>query len=235
MWYLSIQAAKAIPEGEAAADQLACEVLRAQGFGAVSRVGSGMDMISREQAITSTGQQLWLDLPFLLDALRSAWAPTSSDMTAIERRNLAGFKARLASFGIYTDELMSCALGSFAGTLETSSEVKITDQVPVLFSWLRHGGFAILSASAHGFASLETEAGPKPGELFTRHNAEADTGFTIARWDFWKQRFDELQQGSDSDTAKQLQQCAGMMRSPEEIIGARGHARDDALKAYFKS
>ena len=234
LWYLFIQAAKAIPEAEPAADQLACQVLRARNFGVLCRVRSGMAAPSGEQAITSTQQRIWLDLPFLMDALQSAWAAASSDMTADERRNLAGFTARLASFGIHTDELISCALGSFAKALETSSEAEIADQVPVLDSWLRHGGFAILSASARGFGSTKTQTVSTPGELFARSNAETGPAFSVARWDFWKQRLNELQQGSASDTAEQLQQCVGMMRSAEELIGARCHARDDALKAYFQ-
>ncbi|CAE7016030.1 DUF3632 domain containing protein [Pyrenophora teres f. teres] len=233
LWYLCIQAAKAIPEAEPAADQLACQVLRARSFGAMSRVGSGIGAASGEQAITSMQQRIWLDLPFLIDALQCAWAATSSDMTAVERRNLAGFTARLASFGIHTDELISCALSSFAKALETSSEAEIADQVPILVAWLQHGSFAILSASARGYASTKAQTVSTPGELFTRRNAEAGPAFTVARWDFWKQRFNELQQGLASDTAKQLQQCVGMMCSAEEMIGARCRARDDALKAYF--
>jgi hypothetical protein len=234
LWYMFIQAAKAIPEEEPAADQLACQVLRARNFGAISRVGSGMGATSGEQAITSTQQRIWVDLPFLVDALQCAWAATSSDMTAVERRNLAGFTARLASFGIYTDELISCALGSFAKALEFSPEAEIADQVPVLVAWLRHCGFEILSASARGYESTKTQAVSTPGDLFARRNAEAGPAFTIARWDFWKQRFNELQHGSASDTVEQLQICVGMMLSAEEIIGARRHARDDALKAYFQ-
>lgn len=234
LWYLFIQAAKAIPEAEPAADQLACQVLRARNFGVMSRVGSGLGAASGEQAITSTQQRIWLDLPFLIDALQCAWADTSSNMTTVERCNLAGFTARLASFGIHTDELISCALGSFAKALETSSEAEIADQVPVLVAWLRHGGFAILSASARGYVSTKIQTVSTPGELFARRIAEASPAFTIARWDFWKQRFNELQQGLASDTTKQLQLCVGMMRSAEEIIGARCHARDDALKAYFR-
>jgi hypothetical protein len=227
LWYMFIQAAKAIPEAEPAADQLACQVLRARNFGVISRVGSG------EQAITSTQQRIWVDLPFLVDALQCAWAATSSDMTAVERRNLAGFTARLASFGIYTDELISCALGSFAKALELSPEAEIANQVPVLVAWLRHCGFEILSASARGYESTKTQTVSTPGDLFARRNAEAGPGFTIARWDFWKQRFNELQHGLASDTVEQLQLCVGMMLSAEEIVGARCHARDDALKAYF--
>lgn len=141
-------------------------------------------------------------------------------------------------FGIYTDELISCSLGSFAKVLETSSEEEaemIADQVPVLDAWLRHGGFAILSASARSYASTNTtQIVPRLGKLFAQRNAGAVPAFTVARWDFWKQRCEELQQGSAPDTVEQLKVCVVMMRQLEEIIGARCHARDDALKAYFR-
>lgn len=235
LWYLCIQAAKVIPEAEPAADQLACQVLRARNLGTMSRIRAGIGAAaSGEQAITSTQQRIWIDLPFLVDALQCAWADTSSDMTTVERCNLTGFTARLAAFGIHTDEIISCALGSFSKVLETSLEAeKIADQVPILVAWLRHGSIPILSASARGYASTKAQSGSTPGELFARTKADAEPAFSVARWDFWKQRLDELEQDFTSDTAKQLKHCAGMMRSAEEVIGARNHARDDALKAYF--
>jgi uncharacterized protein YlxP (DUF503 family) len=54
LWYMFIQAAKAIPEDEPAADQLACQVLRARNFGTTSRARSGIVATSGERAITST-------------------------------------------------------------------------------------------------------------------------------------------------------------------------------------
>lgn len=234
LWYLFIQAAKAISEAEPAADQLACQVLLARNFGVMSRIGSSIAAASGEQAITSTQQRIWLDLPFLIDSLQSAWATASSNMTAVERCNLAGFTARLASFGIHTDESISCALGSFAKALETSSEAEIAEEAPVLAAWLRHGGFEILSASARGYQSTKTQTSSTPGDIFAQKNIKAGPAFTITRWDFWKQRLDELQQGLVSDTAKQLQHCVGIMLRMEEMIGSRSHAREDALKAYFE-
>jgi hypothetical protein len=233
LWYMFIQAAKAIPEDEPAADQLACQVLRARNFGAISRVKPGMATASGEKAITSTQQRIWVDLPFLVDALQCAWAAPSSEITAAEKCNLAGFTARLASFGVHTDELISCALGSFTKALETSSQAEIADQIPVLVVWLRHCGFEILSASARGYESTNTHVSSKPGDLFARENAGADPAFSVARWDFWRQRFHELEKGSAFDTDKELELCVGMMRSAEEIIGARCHGRDDALNVYF--
>jgi hypothetical protein len=233
LWHMFIQAAKAIPVAEPAADQLACQVLLAQNWGPVSRIRASEEY---ELAITSTQQRIWIDLPFLVDDLQCAWS--SSDMTAVERRNLAGFTARLAMFGIYKDELISCSLGSFTKVLETSSEEEaemIADQVPVLDAWLRHGGFAILSASARGYTPTNTtQVDPRPGGLFAQRNAGAIPAFTVARWDFWKQRFEEIQQGSAPNTVEQLEVCLVMMHQLEAIIGAGCHDRDDALKAYFR-
>lgn len=140
--------------------------------------------------------------------------------------------------GIYTDELISCSLGSFAKVLESLSEEgaeMIADQAPVLDAWLRHGGFAILSASARSYMPANTtQIVSRPGELFAQRNAGAVPAFTVARWDFWKQRFEKIQQGLAPDTVEQLKVCVIMMRQLEAIIGAEYHARDDALKAYFR-
>jgi hypothetical protein len=233
LWYMFIQAAKAIPEHEPAADQLACQVLRARNFGTISRTRSGMVTTSGEQAITSTQQRIWVDLPFLVDALQCAWTAPSSEITTAAKCNLAGFTARLASFGVYTDELISCALGSFVKALETSPQAEIADQIPVLVVWFRHCGFEILSASARNYESTNTPVGSAPGDLFARENADAGPAFSVARWDFWRRRFHELENGSASDTDKQLKLCVGMMRSAEEIIGARCHGRNNALDVYF--
>jgi hypothetical protein len=233
LWYMFIQAAKAIPEDEPVADQLACQVLRARNFGTISRARSGIVATSGERAITSTQQRIWVDLPFLVDALQCAWAAPSSDITTTEKCNLAGFTARLASFGVYTDELISCALGSFVKALETSSQAEIADQIPVLVVWLRHCGFEILSASARNYESTNTPVGSAPGGLFARENADAGPAFSVARWNLWRRRFHELENESALDTDQQLKLCIGMMRSAEEIIGARCHGRDNALDVYF--
>lgn len=235
LWYMFIQAAKSIPGDEPAADQLACQVLRARNFGTMSRTKSDGVTSSSEQAITGTQQRIWTDLPFLVDALQQAWAATSPDITAVEKCNLAEFTARLASFGIHTDELISCALGLFTAALETTPPADIADQIPVLVAWLRHCGFEILSASARGYESTNTQAGSMPGDLFAQENAKAGPAFSIARWNFWRQRFHELEQESTPDTNEQLKLCVGMMRSAEEIIGARCHSQENALQAYFLS
>jgi hypothetical protein len=232
LWYWFIKTAKAIPVTEPAADQLACQVLQARNWGPISRIGASGEY---EAAITSTQQRIWTDLPFLVEDFQSAWS--SSDMTSVERQNLAGFMARLAMYGIYKDELISCALGSFANALETSSEGEaetIAGQVPVLRAWLQHGGFLILAASARSYTPTDTAyIVSTPGELFVQRDAGAVPGFTVARWDFWKQRLEELQQASAPEIVEQLKPCLNMMQRLEEIIGARSHARDDALKAYF--
>jgi len=109
LWYMLIQAAKVIPVAEPAADQLASQVLLIRNWGPMSRIRAGDEY---EPAITSTQQRIWIDLPFLVDDLQRAWS--SSEMTAVESRNLAGFIARLAMFGIYTDKLIACSLDSIA-------------------------------------------------------------------------------------------------------------------------
>lgn len=51
LWHMFIQAARAIPVAEPAADQLACQVLLVRNWGPISRIGASDE---HEPAITST-------------------------------------------------------------------------------------------------------------------------------------------------------------------------------------
>lgn len=200
---------------------------------------------------------MWIDLPFLVSDLRDTWIGSVGTMTVTERENLAGFTARLTALGICHPQLTSCALVLFREALETPRRVVETDELeagtgqanesplsdflPAVVAWLRHGSYKILTLCAQGYLPLgednsveEGERWDRVGPLLAGSKGKHEPGFHMARWQFWKDGLLEVEQTArDKTVAEQGRMCAHMMESWELITGGRSHDRVFARQAYF--
>lgn len=270
LWYLLVETAKITPAYEATADRLAAQVIYARELGQLSRLilPSGRNtneihlaeeqLVQTEQAVTSTSERIWIDLPFLATDLHVAWSTSMIKLSSIELENLAGFTARLAALGVCTPRLCLCALMLFRNALEIprplvhsearrpqehSDHTPLSDFLPAMSVWLRWGSYKMFSLCAQSYVNLEDdyngdEQWITAGKLFTAGAAQPLTGFTIARWEFWKGRLEEVSQSTEEDktaTAEQARICAHMMESWENITGAESHDRELARSVYFRT
>jgi len=265
LWYLFIGAAKVTPTDEAAADRLAVQVLVAREMGLLGRLegpGTERQVAHMSEAASGALSRMWVDLPFLVTDLREAWREAmvgSSPMPSDQLVNLAGFTARLVAFGVCEAELSQCGLLLLREALETPRPVLQDDDVsdnddiplshfmPALLAWLRHGSYKLFGLCARGHASASSTddaespedrwvtAGPLLSTSSPEHG-ERLSGFSMTRWEFWKQRLDEVagDHGAlEKSVQGQAKHCFGFLDSWERITGGEGHDRETARKAYF--
>ncbi|KAH0015815.1 hypothetical protein KCU78_g8057, partial [Aureobasidium melanogenum] len=265
LWYLFIGAAKVTPTDAATADRLAIQILVAREMGILKRISSqhadGQVAYTSGQA-NGPLPRIWVDLPFLTADLRAAWTEAmtrSGALSSDHLANLAGFTARLVAFGIYEAELSQCGLLLLREALEIPRQLlenNDTDQnddkplsyfMPALLAWLQHGSYKLFGLAARGHASkIELEdrgddedrwvaAGPLLAAL-SSENGGRITGFSMVRWDFWKQELDDIAGQSHSledNVQGQARRCFNYLNSWEGITGGDSHDRDLARKVYF--
>lgn len=268
LWYLLIETAKITPTNEATADRLVNQVFIARELGHSSRLilpPNGASDINQpkdqqsvrvESAITSTSARMWIDLPFIVTDLGSAWANSIGNVPTIERENLAGFTARLTASGICDPQLTSCALMLFREALETprrilesdeaiaadqAYETPISDFLPAVLAWLWYGSYKIFSLCAQNYVSLEDspidehKESTAVGELLATSEGQMEPGFNMPRWQFWKHRLQGVQKNAeDKSVAEQGRKCVHIMESWEQITGGRSHNGEIARNAFFR-
>jgi hypothetical protein len=262
LWYLFIGAAKIIPTDEAAADRLAVQVLVAREIGPLKTISEDTE----DNILLSAAQHLpriWSELPYLVTDLRAAWVEaveTRNTLPPDQLANLAGFTARLVAFGICEAELSQCCLLLLRAALETPRRVldsKDTAEafdmpfsyfMPALSAWFRHGSYKLFCLCARGVASkLEVNttnqaedrwvvAGPSLSAPFPDPNQKS-VGFSMIRWEFWKQRLDEIAKSYMASSNKELEEdarhCYRFLDTWEDITGGNNHDRALARKVYF--
>jgi len=213
------------------------------------------------EAANGAASRMWMDLPFLAMDLREAWKEAMVGRTAVppnQLANLAGFTARLVAFGICEAQLSQCGLLLLREALETPRPILASDDrgqndgplfyfMPALSAWLRHGSYKLFGLCARGHASASSTddaespedqwvtAGPLLSTPSPEHG-ERLSGFSMTRWEFWKQRLDEVagDHGALEDTIQgQARHCFNFLDSWERITGGDGHNREMARKAYF--
>ena len=269
LWYLFIGAAKVTSTDDAAADRLAVQVLVAREMGVARRIdGTGGDeeVANVDPAANGRAPRMWADLPFLTTDLREAWmaAMTGNRLVSPDQlANLAGFIARLVAFGICEAELSQCGLLLLRKALETprpshkegnadqDDDTPMSHFMPALSAWLRHGSYKLFGLCARGYASDSSNDDVEgrvdqwvtAGPLLLTTSTEPGgglTGFSMTRWEFWKQRLDEvagrhgpLEESVQESVQGQARHCFTFLDSWERITGGDGHDRDLARKVYF--
>ena len=165
-------------------------------------------------AQTSNGQRIWIDLPFLVQDVYRTWLTDFWTMSTTQRKNLSSFVARLASVGVCGEALVGCMLLSFREALETprrltsadpGSDVPVEDLLPALLAWMRfapHKLYLLVRKSFNNFPDVQVAA---PGELALQAGFDT-SGFSAARWAFWKMRLAEMEKIGGGSGARHLEQ-----------------------------
>jgi hypothetical protein len=262
LWYLFIGAAKVTPTDEAAADRLAVQVLVAREMGTLKTIsedaGNNMPLSAAHDS-----PRIWTELPCLVTDLRTAWVEaieTSNSLPPDQLANLAGFTARLVAYGICEAELSQCCLLLLRAALETPRRVpdsedtaEVSDMpfsyfMPALLAWFRHGSYKLFCLCARGAASkLEVNNTSQAedrwvvaGSLLSASSpapTQELVGFSMVRWEFWKQRLDDIAKLYMSSSNKELEEdarhCYRFLDTWEDITGGNNHDRALARKVYF--
>ena len=154
-----------------------------------------------EPARTSNGEQMYNELPFMLDDLHDSWVQLSNTLSVSELTNLAAFIARLISAGV-DNRLSICVLVLFRDVLESrelppnpnhGAPRDAADLFPVMRAFIVYCRRHLLRLAINSFNDFPArlEASTWPGELARAEGLE-QAGFSPARWKFWLKRLDSL-------------------------------------------
>jgi hypothetical protein len=262
LWYLFIGAAKITPTDEAAADRLAVQVLVAREIGPLKTISEDAeDDIPLSAAHHSP--RIWSELPYLVTDLRAAWVKaveTSNSLPPDQLANLAGFTGRLVAFGICEAELSQCCLLLLRAALEThrrvldsedpaeASDMPFSYFMPALSAWFRHGSYKLFCLCARGVESkLEANTTSQAEDRWVVAGSSLSAslsgpkqelaGFSMIRWEFWKQRLDEIAESYMASSEKELEEearhCYRFLDTWEDITGGNNHDRALARRVYF--
>lgn len=233
LWYWVVHGARYIAANHPAQDRLVSQVLHAREMGVLSRrIGSpkeGDGDQETEIATTSDGN-IWSDLPFLVDEVQAAWK-MSTNFPSVERHNLSAFVARLASVGVRDPELGLVAIWILRDSLETprpvtrrretnisDSEEQLTtiaDLLPATMAWFLYCGQKIESLC---ILNQNFESDSETGELAKRANVTPNSGFSVARWIFWRGRLEEISHCEDEEVAPLALKALSTMKAWGERI-----------------
>ncbi|KAL1961694.1 hypothetical protein VTN77DRAFT_1298 [Rasamsonia byssochlamydoides] len=221
MWDILIQTAKITPAISPEHDRLVNLVLLAREFGIFHRKKKdGTSNEEKEEAILTNGQRFWTDLPYLVEEIQDAWTKESKGFTVTERHNFAVFTAKLCAVGVCDTELSFCALWLIREALETErsltksegdgedkNPLSIADILPACLAWFQHNNFKLLKLAVQNYDHTPATTGDDvqlsmaPGDLAVKANV-TQSGFSVARWLFWRQRFKELSRCGNEQVAK---------------------------------
>ncbi|KAH8202499.1 hypothetical protein TruAng_003307 [Truncatella angustata] len=238
IWYQYIQLAKNIDAEHPAQDRLVRVVLWTRELGVLSRTKKRSQLwpvnewdnhkIVVQEAVTEDGR-LWIDLPYLVRDVCSAWADVMNSTTSPPHHyNLASAIARLAGLGIRDNALSGCGLAVMREGLEvpraiyhessptgpaleesarSMTTMSIMDFHPMLMSWMVYAGHKLLhlSHTSYDAASWDT-AQTHLGELAISAGV-GSAGFSRARFGFWVNRMEELKQNDKKEVKEAFQKC----------------------------
>jgi hypothetical protein len=223
LWYWVAQAARYIAADHPAQDRLVAQVQHVREMGNLSR----RNETGEEEIATTSDGNIWSDLPFLVEEVQSAWK-ASGTLPSVERHNLSAFVARLASVGVRDPDLGVVALWVLRDTLETDRSLKsspsvsndenpeasVADLLPAANAWFLYCGYKVESLCIQ---TQNYDSDAETGELVRKANITANSGFSVARWKFWRDRLEEICQCEDQEVA----QLAEKMRKTMQYWGER--------------
>lgn len=228
LWYWVAQAARYIAADHPAQDRLVAQVQHARAMGNLSCKNEA----GEEEVATTSDGNIWSDVPFLVEEVQSAWK-ASGTIPSVERHNLSAFVARLASVGVRDPDLGVVALWVLRETLETdrpltsslsgsnneNKQASIADLLPAANAWFLYCGYKIESLSIQ---TQDYDSDVETGELARRANITPSSGFSVARWKFWRDRLEEISHCEDQEVA----QLAERMRKTMKTWGERIEGMD---------
>jgi hypothetical protein len=229
LWYLVVQSARYIPADHPAQDRLVCQVLHIREMGVLSQKKkieppkAGGEDQETEIATTSDGN-IWSDLPFLVNEVQAAWK-MSTTLPSVERYNLSAFVARLASVGVRDPELGLVAIWILRDTLETPREANtsnseeqlatVADLLPATMAWFLYCGHKIETLC---ILNQNFESNSETGELAKSANVMPSSGFSVARWTFWRDQLEEISHCEDEEVALLALKTWRIMKASGERI-----------------
>jgi hypothetical protein len=190
LWAQIIACAKGTPADDTRQDELAMFVLRVRELG-------GFVNEKNEEVVSEGEERIWGDLPYLLSDFVDAWEGMGG-MKAAHVKNLAAFTARLTGVGVCVDELGYCMLQLCKQVLEMEESPKV-ELLPAVTQWFKHCGRKLNRLTVSS-VTFQDDAKVAPGPLATEAGVR-ETGFSVARWLFWRKRVKDLALSDDVELA----------------------------------
>ncbi|UPK99690.1 hypothetical protein LCI18_010625 [Fusarium solani-melongenae] len=138
------------------------------------------------------------------DSLQDSWKHTLQNGTSSQLCSLATFSTKALSAGVYQDSLALTALWYLREALETSDEAVTASLLSAAVIWVDQSRHRLLTLS---ILSHSYESHPKSDLSACGALAEAQgvnqSGFSLKRWLFWRERFQHLSHSKDSTIAKE--------------------------------
>lgn len=232
-WHLMLQAAKVTPADDAGMDRLVSQVLYAREMGTITRTTTVPEG-QFEEAVTSDGERIWTDMPYLVKDFRVFWEK-SMELSPVHRRNAAAFTAKLAALRFGDGNLSCCAVWLLRETFETKrrltradpgDEVPISELLPACNEWFRHCGHKLLPLAISNHTFADNPASLAPGEL-AQTELGKDGGLSIARWLFWRRMVKKLNRWGGEVLANESKSLFLFMISTGRTIGLKVDGEDE--------
>jgi hypothetical protein len=190
LWAQIIACAKGTPADDTRQDELAMLVLRVRELGGVVN--------ERNKEVVSEGKErLWSDLPHLVEDFRGEWERVK-DMKPAHVKNLAAFTARLTGVGVCGDKLGYCMLQLCKQVLETEERPK-AELLDAVMQWFKYCGQKLNRLTVSS-VTFQDDAKVLPESLAVEAGV-IESGFSVARWLFWRKRVKEFALSDDVELA----------------------------------
>ncbi|WAO96586.1 Hypothetical protein NCS54_01426500 [Fusarium falciforme] len=192
LWRMFIETAKVLEKDDRFHDKLVLLLLWTKEF----------DQLYNDLHPSDSDMASWESYGFA-DSLQESWEHTVSSGTSSHMCNLATFSTKALSAGICPDSLALTALWYLREALETSDEVMTASLFPAAVTWVdecRHRllTFSILDRSYEAHTKSDLSA---CGALAEAQGVN-QSGFSLKRWLFWRERFQHLSHSKVSTIAK---------------------------------
>ncbi|ETS87126.1 hypothetical protein PFICI_00954 [Pestalotiopsis fici W106-1] len=214
IWFMFTLAASNIDADHPAQDRLTRTILWARETGVLTATKG-----AATEAITTSDGRIWVDLPFLVDDVRTAWEKamiSTEDGAAAKARNLAAGIARLAGLGLRNDAFTACGLDIIERSLEKEPSGPFTplQLLAMVEVWLRYAGDKLFTLTSEHHTFGTRWDGTETGASVTE--AEDDDArinvLTRARVLTWDRRLLELKSNDDADVSAAAERCRHMMQ-----------------------
>jgi hypothetical protein len=225
LWYIYIQIAKAAASDDLQHDRLVRQIMTVKSMESIRYV-FGLDA-TIEELSTSDGV-VWTDLPFLGLDIYQSLEQNWTDMSVVQRCNLASFIGRLVAVDA-NSSLNFCALWLLRSALEVSFQVarnseNISDQLGLdetlspAVSVLRYCAHKVLILSIKEFSIPDAlKSTLSPGRWIGESSVKT-SGFSLTRWHLWKERLDYLRNNDLSNLTQEGLHGFNLMDMTEKNI-----------------
>ncbi|KAE8368962.1 hypothetical protein BDV27DRAFT_153598 [Aspergillus caelatus] len=201
LWDKLIHVAKRHPADSAEHDRLVTLILQARECGPVTRKAKDTSVDEEpEEVFLPNGQRLWIDLPYLVQEFQDVSMKESMGYTAAQWEGLEAFE---------TERLLTRVEGE-----ENASNacVPVVELLPACLAWLKYKSFKLATFTATNHVYPPPSAGDSvqdstaPGDIAPKSEFPC-SGFSIARWVFWRRRYKHFYHCGNEQIAKLARAC----------------------------